>query len=215
MKAIGEWVNTLWCQADRFLSWKSFGLYSPFELWLISEGALHTPVCRTAQQICTRLPGTGMGTLPSCLQHTELCSIQSWFTHSSGPADNFWVSWKSLKLGYKEHLIYWRPSLRDEGLFSNSQQILTYTDLATKVTVYPIALQRGDSQRSEGKTREYHDNFFPGGLPWKQHFKIEQGRLDIRRSNHKPVCDGFSITFPTKSVLSLQENKDKKRGQGT
>lgn len=46
MKSMGEWGNTLWCQADRFSNWKSFGLYSAFELWLISEEALHAPVCR-------------------------------------------------------------------------------------------------------------------------------------------------------------------------
>lgn len=89
--------------------------------WAHHLGTHNCSNLQTVLQICTTFPGTGTGTLPSCLQHTELCNIQSWFTRISGPADSFCVSWKSLKLAYKEHLIYWRASLPDEGPFSNSQ----------------------------------------------------------------------------------------------
>lgn len=94
-----------------------------FCLWTSTDlrGSFARSSLQTVQQVCTTFPATGTGTLPSCLQHTELCNIQSWFTHISGPADNFWVSWKSSKLGYKNHLIYWRASLPDEGQFSNSK----------------------------------------------------------------------------------------------
>lgn len=150
-----------------------------FCLWTSTDlrGSFARSSLQTVQRVCTTCPAKGTGTLPSCLQHTELCNVQSWFTHISGPADNFWVSWKSSKLGYKNHLIYWRASLPDEGPFSNSKH---KTDLHRfchkhdkkkwQKKVCLIALQEGDVQRPEEKAREYHDNFFQG---WRQHFKLE------------------------------------------
>lgn len=179
-------------------------LWFIFCLWTLTDlrGSFAHSSLQTVQQICTTFPGTGTGTLPSCLQHTELCNIQSWFTHISGPADNFWVSSKCLKLAYKELLIYWRASLPDEGPFSASTK-LTNTDPVTKVTVCPIALQEGDVQRSEEKTREHHDIFFLDGLPWRQHFKLEYGGLDKRKSNHEPVCGWVQYNLSNKGCFII------------
>lgn len=98
-------------------------LWFIFCLWTLTDlrGSFAHSSLQTVQQICTTFPGTGTGTLPSCLQHTELCNIQSWFTHISGPADNFWVSSKCLKLAYKELLIYWRAFYQMKDHFQPAQ----------------------------------------------------------------------------------------------
>lgn len=56
MKWKGEWVNIPWFQTVMFLSCKYFVLYFTFKLWLISEGALHTPECRLGSAALQHIP---------------------------------------------------------------------------------------------------------------------------------------------------------------
>lgn len=140
-------------------------------LWTSTDlgGSFARSSLQTVQQVCTTLPATGTGSLPSCLQHTELCNVQSWFTHISGPADIFWVSWKSLK-GFlnllKGFFTRWRT------IFKQQTQNWPTWILSQKRQSVPFLCKEmsRDLRKRPENTMIF---FFQGGLPWRQHFKLE------------------------------------------
>lgn len=184
IKSMGEWGNTLWFQADRFLNWKSFGLYSAFELWLISEGALHAPVCRL---FCRSVPWDRHGhfaQLPStywALQH--LVMVYSYLC----PCRQFLGFLKEFKAGIqrtfdllKGFFTRWRT------IFKQTTQNWPTQILSQKWQSIPL-LHKKEMSRNLRKGPENTGNetvtrilvhkiiiiFFPGGLSWRQHFKLE------------------------------------------